>query len=87
VSSTTGTSTTCFGVFLGAVLAAVFGGRFFLAVDFRAPLPARRTLDFAFFGVVRFAAFLRTVLALALPRFELFLRVATRFALAMAVPL
>jgi hypothetical protein len=40
-----------------------------------------------FWGVVRFAAFMRAGLALALPRFELFLRVATRFfALAMAVP-
>jgi hypothetical protein len=36
-------------------------------------------LDFAFFGVMRFAAFLRAGLTLALPRFELFLRVATRF--------
>jgi hypothetical protein len=43
-------------------------------------------LDFAFFGVVRFAAVLRAGLALALPRFELFLRGATRFfALAIAV--
>jgi hypothetical protein len=42
-------------------------------------------LDFAFFGVARFAALLRPGLALALPRFELFFRVATRFfALAMA---
>ena len=74
------------GAFLGAFLAAVFGGRFFLTAGFGAPLPARRTLDFACFGVVRFAAFLRAGLALALPRFELFLRVATRFfALAMAV--
>jgi hypothetical protein len=47
--------------------------------DFGAPLPARRTLDFACLGVVRFAAFLRAGLALALPRFELFLRV-VRFA-------
>jgi len=39
-----------------------------------------------FFGVARFAAFLRAGLALAFPRFEAFLRVATRFfALAMAV--
>jgi CspA family cold shock protein len=43
-------------------------------------------LDFACFGFVRFATFLRAGLALALPRFELFLRDATRFfALAMAV--
>jgi hypothetical protein len=86
VSSTTGTSTTSLGAFLGAIFAAGFGGRLFLAVDFRAPLPACRTLGLAFFGVVRFAAFLRAGLVLALPRFELFLRVATRFcALAMAV--
>jgi hypothetical protein len=39
-----------------------------------------------FFGVARFAALLRAGLALAFPRFEAFLRVATRFfALAMAV--
>jgi hypothetical protein len=39
-----------------------------------------------FFGVARFAAFLRAGLTLAFPRFEAFLRVATRFfALAMAV--
>jgi hypothetical protein len=48
-------------------------------MGFGAPLPARRTLDFAFFGVVRSAAVLRAGLALAWPRFELFLRVATRF--------
>ena len=85
VSSTTGTSTTCLGVFPGAIFAVVFGGRLF-GRKFQAPLPACRTLDFAFFGVVRFAAFLRAVLALALPRFELFLRIATRFfALTMAV--
>jgi hypothetical protein len=84
IVSSTGT-TTCLGVFLGAFLAAVFGGRFFLTPGFGAPLPARRTLDFASFGVARFAALLRPGLALALPRFELFLRVATRFfALAMA---
>jgi hypothetical protein len=42
-----------------------------------------RTLDFAFFGLMGFAAFL----TLTLPRFELFLRVASRFfALAIAVP-
>jgi hypothetical protein len=56
-------------------------------MGFAAPLTARRTLDFALFGVVRFVAFLRAGLALALPRFELFLRVTTRFfALAMIVP-
>jgi hypothetical protein len=42
-------------------------------------------LDFAFFGAVRFAASLRAGSALALPRFELFLRVATRF-FALALP-
>ena len=77
IVSSTGT-TTCLGPFLGAFRAAVFGGRFFLTAGFGAALPARRTLDFACFGVVRFAAFLRAGLALALPRFELFLRVATR---------
>ena len=87
IVSSTGTSTTCLGAFLGAFLAAIFDGRCFLAMGFAAPLTARRTLDFAFFGVVRFVAFLRAGLALALPRFELFLRVATRFfALAMIVP-
>jgi hypothetical protein len=92
--SSIGTSTTCLGAFLGAslgaslgpILAAVFGDRCFLAMDFGVPLPARGTLDFARFGVVRFASFLRAGLALALPRFELFFRVATRFFdLAMAV--
>ena len=83
IVSSTGTSTTCC---LGALLAAVFGDRFFLAADFGVVPPAR-TLDFAFFDVVGFAAFLRAGLALALPRFELFLRAATRFfALATAVP-
>jgi hypothetical protein len=49
-------------------------------------MPARRTLDLAFFGIARFAAFLCAGLALALPRFELFSRAATRFfALAMAL--
>jgi len=44
----------------------------------------RRTFDFAFFGLARLAA--RTILALASPRCELFLRAGTRFfALAMAV--
>ena len=87
IVSSTGTSTTCLGAFLGAFLAAIFDGRCFLAMGFAAPLTARRTLDFAFFGVVRFVAFLRAGLALTWPRFELFLRVATRFfALAMIVP-
>jgi hypothetical protein len=87
IVSSTGTSTTCLGAFLGAFLAAIFDGRCFLAMGFAAPPTARRTLDFGFFGVVRFVAFLRAGLALAWPRFELFLRVATRFfALAMIVP-
>src|SRR6202162_1875602 len=78
IVSSTG-KTTC----LGAFLAAFFGGRFFLTAGFGPALPERCTLDFAFFGIVRFAAFLRPRLALALRRFELFL-VATRFfALAM----
>jgi hypothetical protein len=83
----TGTSTTCLGDFLGAFLAAIFDGRCFLAMGFAAPLTARWTLDFGFFGVVLFATFLRAGSALGLPRFEFFLRVATRFfALAMIVP-
>ena len=82
IVSSTGTPTTCLGGFVGAFLAATFDGRCFLAMGFAAPL----TLDFACFGFVRFAAFLRAGLALALPRLELFLRVATRFfALAMVV--
>ena len=86
IVSSTGT-TTCLGAFLGAFLAVVFVGRFFLTAGFRAPVLARRTLDFAFFGAVRFVAVLRAGLALALPRFELFLRAAIRFfALAMVSP-
>jgi len=82
IVSSTGTPTTCLGGFVGAFLAATFDGRCFLAMGFAASL----TLDFACFGFVRFAAFLRAGLALALPRLELFLRVATRFfALAMVV--
>jgi hypothetical protein len=82
IVSPTGASTTCLDVFLGAFLAAIFDGRFFFAMGFAAPL----TLDFACFGFVRFAAFLRAGSALALPRLELFFRVATRFfVLAMAV--
>jgi hypothetical protein len=78
VAVSTGTSATC-------LLSAVSGGRFFLAADFFALVPARWTLDFPFFAC--FAAILRAVLALALPRFKLFLRAATRFfALAMAIP-
>jgi hypothetical protein len=78
----TGASDTC----IGAFLAEVFGRRIFLATGFVALIPARPRLDAAVFGAARFAAFLSAGLALALPRFELFLRAATRFfALAMAV--
>jgi hypothetical protein len=74
------------GIFTIFLLSAVSGGRFFLATGFVALMPARRILDFAFFGVACFAAILRAGLALALPRFELFLRAATRFfALAMSI--
>lgn len=77
-----GISTACFA----AVLAAVFDGRFFAAVDFTAPPRTSRALDFAVFDGARFVAFLRAGLALALPRFELFLRGATPFrALAMVI--
>jgi len=80
-----GTSPTCVGDFRAAFFAAVFSARFFLAAGLVALVPARRTLDFALFGVARLAVFLPAGLALALPRFELFLRAATRFfALAMA---
>ncbi|MGB8042519.1 MAG: hypothetical protein WCF66_06120, partial [Pseudolabrys sp.] len=79
IVSSTGTSAACLGVLLGAFLAAIFDCRCLLDMGFAAPL----TLDFARFGVMRF---FRACLALALPRLELFLRVATRFfALAMAV--
>ena len=54
IVSSTGTSAICLGAFLGAFFALVFGGRFFSAVDFRAPLPGWRTLDLTFFGVARF---------------------------------
>src|SRR3974390_935417 len=75
----TGTSAT-------GLLSIVSGGRFFLAGDFFALMPARRTLVFVFFGVVRLAVILRAGLALDLPRLELFLRAATRFfAFAMAI--
>ena len=50
-------------------------------------LVVRRVLDFAFFAVARFAAFLRAGLTLALPRFALFLRARVRFfGLAIAIP-
>jgi len=82
IVSSTGTSTNCLGVFLGTFLAAIFDGRCFLVIGFAAPL----TFDFVCFGFVCLAAFLRAGLALALPRLELFFRVATRFfVLAMAV--
>src|SRR5437016_994285 len=74
----TGISATCF-------LSAVSGGRFVSAGGFFAFMPARRTLDFAFFGVACFAANLHAGF-FAVLRFELFLRAATRFfALAMAI--
>ena len=74
------------GISITCLLSAVSGGCFFLAAGFVALMPVRRILDFAFFGVACFAAILRAGLALALPRFELFLRAATRFfALAMAI--
>ncbi len=86
VSSTAATLTTLFGAFLGAFLAAVFSDRFFVAADFKAAPPRRRTLDFAFFVAVRFAALLRAGLALALRRFKAFLRDVTRLlALAMVL--
>jgi hypothetical protein len=77
------------GIFVACLLSAVSGGPFFfLATGFVALMPARRILDFTFFGVACFAAILRAGLALALPRFELFLCAATRFfALAMAISL
>src|SRR6476660_762348 len=75
IVSSTGTSTTCLGA---AFLVAIFDGRCFLAMGFAAPLTARWTLDFAFFGVVPFAALLRAGLALAWSRFGFFSRVATR---------
>ena len=73
----TGSSTTSMIVssMTGTLCLPTFLGAFFAEV-FRG----------RFFVVARFAIFLREDLALALPRFEAFLRVATRFfALAMAV--
>jgi hypothetical protein len=71
------------GAFFGAIFAASLGDLFFLAIDFGARAPGCRTLDFLFFGLMGLAAFL----TLTLPRFALFLRVASRFlALAMAIP-
>lgn len=68
---------------LSAFISVVFGDRFFLGVDFRAPRITLRSLDFAFFGAARLGTFLRADVARPLPRFELL--PATRlFALAMA---
>src|SRR5262245_21948989 len=79
-------STGTFATRFNAFVAVVVGGRFFVAAGFVALMPARRTLDFAFFGVARFAAFFLAGLAFAFPRFKLFVRAETRFlVLAMAV--
>jgi hypothetical protein len=59
------------GICATCLLAAVSGGRFFSAAGLFALMPPRRALDFAFFGVARFAANLRAGLVLTLPRFEL----------------
>src|SRR5262249_34000212 len=78
------TSTTLwFGIFREALVAATFGARCFFVRDLRATPPARRIFDFTLFAAVRFAADLRSTLALALRRFKPFLRVAI-FALAIA---
>src|SRR6266404_8024825 len=80
-SSMTSITLVSTGISVTCLLSAVSGGRFFFAL-----MPARRTLDFAFFGVTCFAANLRAGLAFAVLRFKLFLRAATRFfALAMAI--
>jgi hypothetical protein len=61
---------------------------FFLGAGFLVLIPARWALDFTSFRVACFATILRAGLAFALPRFELFLRAATRFfALAMSISL
>src|SRR5262249_34505228 len=79
-------STGTFATRFNAFVAVVVGGRFFVAAGFVALMPARRTLDFAFFGVACFAAFFLAGLAFAFPRFKLFVRAETRFlVLAMAV--
>src|SRR5262249_61873434 len=52
------------GICAPCLLPAVSGGRFFSAAGFFALMPARRALDFAFFGVARLAANLRAGLAL-----------------------
>jgi hypothetical protein len=68
IVSSTGASTTWFSVFLEASVAATFGARCFFVMDLRATPPARRTFDFTFFAVARFAADLRsTTLAKAIP--------------------
>ena len=46
-------STGTFATRFNAFVAVVVGGRFFVAAGFVALMPARRTLDFAFFGVAR----------------------------------
>jgi len=75
----TGIASTC-------VVSTIFGGFFLLTAGFFALAPPRCTLDYAFFSVACFAAILCAGFAFALPRFELFLRAATRFfALAMAI--
>jgi hypothetical protein len=61
------------------LLSAFTRDRFFLATDFFALVPVRWTLGFILFGIERFAAILRTGLALVWPRFDFFLRTATRF--------
>src|SRR6516165_8370342 len=79
-------STVVTGTSATGLLSIVSGGRFFLAGDFFVLMPALWTLDFVFFGVGCFVAILLAGLVLALPRFELFLRTATRFfAFAMAI--
>jgi hypothetical protein len=83
IVSSTGASTTWFSGFLDTLVAATFGARCLFVMDRRATPPARRTSNFTFFAAARRAADLRSTLALALRRFEPFLRVAT-FALAIA---
>jgi hypothetical protein len=83
VVSSTGAAIVCLDGRLSAFLSAVFGDRFFLAVDFRVSRVTLRTLDFAFFGATRFATFLRADVPCPLGRFEL-LRATRFFAFAMA---
>jgi hypothetical protein len=84
IVSSTGASSTWFSIFLEALVAATFGARCFFVMDLRATPLARRTFDFTFFAAARFAADLRSTLALALRCFEPFFRVAI-FALAIAL--